>query len=104
MSLEHLFRKTRISMGFELTKKAQGCSAMLTGTQINKKKHTSVRFFFSQHCVLFFVCSHRFETHAASMIVNIDQSVNANGTSWPVEIYDHADHLHGHFFIFSMTH
>jgi hypothetical protein len=34
----------------------------------------------------------RSETHAASMIVNIDQSLN---TSWPVEIYDHADHLYG---------
>mmetsp|Transcript_10135 Transcript_10135/g.12299 ORF Transcript_10135/g.12299 Transcript_10135/m.12299 type:complete len:504 (-) Transcript_10135:91-1602(-) len=33
----------------------------------------------------------RSETHAASMIVNIDQSPNI---SWPVEIYDHADHMH----------
>jgi len=34
----------------------------------------------------------RIETHAASMILNVDQ-VNVT-TPWPVEIYDHSDHLH----------
>ena len=36
----------------------------------------------------------RFETHAASLIVNVAQEGTDPDTPWPVEIYDHSDHLH----------
>jgi hypothetical protein len=37
----------------------------------------------------------RFETHAASLIVNVDQrGISPGDPSWPVEIMDLADHMH----------
>jgi prolyl 4-hydroxylase len=36
----------------------------------------------------------RFETHAASLIVNVAQEGTDPETPWPVEIYDHSDHMH----------
>lgn len=36
----------------------------------------------------------RFETHAASLILNVAQEGTDEEHPWPVEIYDHSDHLH----------